>query len=93
MAGTSPRHVPAVTDGGQNTPGPPDALNAPNTHNTDNTLEVSGEHGIKDSLGKKQAPSTTGSNHVEEDRGTIEAVHAVLNTVSSRLMSKAARNH
>jgi hypothetical protein len=90
MAGTSPRHEAAVVDGGQDAPGPPDALGAPNMHDSEDSLET---HGAQDSLGMTHSPNPTEANNLEEDHDVGKAMHAVLNTVSSRLTSKAAVHH
>lgn len=72
MAGTSPNHAAAVTDGGQGALSPPDALGARNMHHTENTL------------GKQHSISMAGANSVEEEHDVGKAMYAVLNTVSSR---------
>jgi hypothetical protein len=75
MADTSPRNAPAVADGGQDAPGPPDALNGLNMHNTDNTLEISGEHRMRDAAEMEDTHNT--SLHDQTD-----SMCAVLDTVS-----------
>jgi hypothetical protein len=87
MAVASTRYAAAaaVADGVQAAHDLPDALGAFNVHDKEDTLETSEKHGMEHSLGNKQ-PNTTEDNTVEEGHDAEKAMHAVLNTVSLRLI-------